>query len=119
MRVFDVAVIGGGLAGKSTAIHLLKKGYSILILEKSNPNKSIPCAGGMAASLENYFPLDLENAIETKINRVCFSWKNEDPVIAELTGKAPFLIVNRNNLDKILTKEVYRFRATILFSIKV
>jgi len=119
LSVFDVAVIGGGLAGKSTAIHLLKKGYSTLILEISNPNKSIPCAGGMAASVENYFPLDLENAIETKINRVYFSWKNKDPVIAELSGKSPFLIINRNNLDEILTKEAYRFGATILFSIKV
>ena len=119
MNVFDVAVIGGGLAGKSTAIHLLKKGYSILILEKFSPNKSIPCAGGMAASVRNYLPLDLENAIETEIKRVHFSWKNEDPVIAELSGKSPFLIVNRKNLDENLTKEVYRFGATILFSMNI
>ena len=119
MSVFDVVVIGGGLAGKSTAIHLLKKGYSILILEKSTPNKSIHCAGGMAASVRNFLPLNLENAIETEIKKVHFSWKNEDPVIAELTGKAPFLIVNRKSLDEILTKEVYRFGATILFSTNV
>ena len=119
MSIFDVVVIGGGLAGKSTAIHLLKKGYSILILEKSNPNKLIPCAGGMAASVRNYLPLDLENSIETEIKRVHFSWKNEDPVIAELSGKSPFLIVNRKNLDKILTKEIYKFGATILFSMNI
>jgi len=119
LSVFDVAIIGGGLAGKSTAIHLLKKGYSILILEKSTPNKSIHCAGGMAASVRNFLPLNLENAIETAIKKVHFSWKNEDPVIAELTGKSPFLIVNRKSLDEILTKEVYRFGATMLFSINV
>ena len=119
MSIFDVAVIGGGLAGKSTAIHLQKKGYSILILEKFNLNKSIYCAGGMAASVRNYLPLDVENAIETEIKRVHFSWKNEDPVIAELSGKSPFLIVNRKNLDEILTKEVYRLGATLLFSINI
>ena len=119
MSVFDVVIIGGGLAGKSTAIHLLKKGYSILILEKSNPNKSIPCAGGMAASVRNYLPLDLENAIETEIKRVHFSWKNKDPLIAELSGKSPFLIVNRKNLDQILTEKVYSFGATILFSMNI
>ena len=119
MSVFDVAVIGGGLAGKSTAIHLLKKGYSVLILEKFNPNKSIPCAGGMAASVRNYLPIDIENAIQTEIKRVHFSWKNKDPVIAELSGKSPFLIVNRKNLDEILTKEVYRFGARILFSMNL
>ena len=70
MNVFDVVIIGGGLAGKSTAIHLLKKGYSILILEKSKPYESIPCAGGMAASVRNYLPLNLENAIETASNEL-------------------------------------------------
>ena len=119
MNVFDVAIIGGGLAGKSTAIHLLRKGYSILILEKSKQNKYIPCAGGMAASVSQYLPLDLENVTETEIKRVHFSWKNEDPVIAELSGKSPFLIVNRKNLDELLTKEVIRFGASILFSINV
>ena len=73
----------------------------------------------MAASVENYLPLDLDNAKETEIKRVYFSWNNEDPVIAELSGKSPFLIVNRKNLDEILTKEVYRFGATILFSMKI
>ena len=119
MNIFDVAVIGGGLAGKSTAIHLLNKGYSILILEKSKPNKYIPCAGGMASSVFNYLPLNIENAIENEIKRVHFSWKNGDPVIAELSGKSPFLIINRKNLDEILTKEVYRFGATIFFSINI
>ena len=119
MSKFDVAIIGGGLAGKSTAIHLLKKGYSTLILEKSSPNKSIPCAGGMAASVINYLPINVENAIETEIKRVHFTWNNEDPVYAELSGKSPFLIVNRKILDEILTKEINRFKATILFSLKV
>ena len=119
MNIFDVAIIGGGLAGKSTAIHLLKKGYSVLILEKSNPFKPIPCAGGMAASIKNYLPLNLENSVETEIKRVHFTWENHDPVMAELYGKSPFLIINRKTLDEILTKEIYRFGAKILFSINV
>ncbi len=119
MSLFDIAIIGGGLAGKSTAINLLNKGYSVVILEKSRPKKPILCAGGMAASVKKYLPLNFENAIETKIKCVHFSWKNEDPVIAELCGKSPFLIVNRQNLDETLTKEVYRFGAKILFSINV
>ena len=119
MNIFDVAIIGGGLAGKSTAIHLLKKGYSVLILEKSNPFKPIPCAGGMAASIKNYLPLNLENSVETEIKRVHFTWENDDPVMAELYGKSPFLIINRKTLDEILTKEIYRFEAKILFSINV
>ncbi len=119
MNLFDVAIIGGGLSGKSTAINLLKKGYSVLILEKSERNKFIPCAGGMAASIKNYLPLNLDNIIETKIKRVHFTWNNEDPVIAKLSGQSPFLIVNRKNLDESLTKEVYECGAKILFSVNV
>ncbi len=35
MQTFDVAVLGGGPAGASTAIALLQKGYSVLLIEKS------------------------------------------------------------------------------------
>ena len=34
MIEFDVVIIGGGLSGSSTALHLSKKGYSVLIIEK-------------------------------------------------------------------------------------
>lgn len=33
-KVFDVAIVGGGLAGLSTSIVLAKKGYSVILFEK-------------------------------------------------------------------------------------
>ena len=56
MNFFDVIIIGGGLSGSSTAVHLSNKGYSVLVLEKSSHKRIIPCAGGMAATMRNFLP---------------------------------------------------------------
>jgi len=97
-----VIIIGGGLSGSSTAVHLSKKGYSVLVLEKSNHKSIIPCAGGMAATMTNFLPIDIHKAVETKVKRVHFTYESEDKVIAELSGVSPFLIVKREVLDNLL-----------------
>ena len=33
-NIFDIAVVGGGLAGLATSIELAKKGYTVVVLEK-------------------------------------------------------------------------------------
>ena len=95
-------IIGGGLSGSSTAVHLSNKGYSVLVLEKSSNKSIIPCAGGMAATMRNFLPLDIEKAIETEVKRVHFTYESKDKVIAELSGVSPFLIVKREVLDNLL-----------------
>lgn len=46
MKVFDLAIIGGGLAGCSTALHARKKGASVILLERGR-------CGGQASGV-NY-----------------------------------------------------------------
>ena len=116
MKLFDAIIIGGGLSGSSTAIHLSKKGYSVLILEISYQKGLIPCAGGMAASMCKLLPLNIEKAIETKVKRVDFTWKSKDRVIAELSGDSPFLIVRREKLDNLLINEAKSSGSIIIHS---
>ena len=97
-----MVIIGGGLSGSSTAVHLSNKGYSVLVLERSNNKRIIPCAGGMAASMTNFLPIDINKAIETKVERVHFTYESKDKVVAELSGVSPFLIVKREILDNLL-----------------
>jgi glycine oxidase len=48
MKIFDVGILGGGIAGLSTAYFLLKKGLSVILLEKSLIGKGTTwAAGGM------------------------------------------------------------------------
>ncbi len=102
MTLFDVIIIGGGLSGSSTAIHLSSKGYSVLVIEKSNKKVKVPCAGGMAASIKALLPLNIDEAVETEVKNVHFSWETGDNVVAKLSGESPFLIVKREKLDNLL-----------------
>ena len=114
MKCFDVIVIGGGLSGSSTALNLAKKGYSVLIIEKEKNQDFKPCAGGMASSMKKFLPLDIKDAIESKIKNVEFRWKGTDNVIADLTGESPFWIIKREKFDQLLTDESLRNGVQIL-----
>ena len=100
----DVIVVGGGAAGGAAAFHLAALGRSVLVLDQAPFPRHKPCGGGMAASVQQWFPFDLSPAVEAVIERVRFSWDLDDPVIAELPGSSPFWIVRRSRLDAFLVE---------------
>ena len=119
MKLFDVIIIGGGLSGSSTAVHLSNRGYSVLVLEKTSHKSIIPCAGGMAATMKNFLPIDIKKVIETEVKRVHFTYESKDNVIAELTGESPFLIVKREVLDNLLIEKAKSQGTFFINSVKV
>ena len=114
MKEFDIVIIGGGLSGSSTALNLSKKGYSVLIVEKGKLGDIKPCAGGMASSMKKFLPLDIDQAIESKIRNVEFRWESSDNVVADLSGESPFWIIRREKLDGLLLDEALKFGSEIL-----
>ena len=88
-RIRDVVIVGSGAAGGAAAAHLAAAGHDILLLEKDHNTRIKPCGGGMAASVQQWFPFSLEPAVEQVIRKVDFSWCLGDPVVAELPGDAP------------------------------
>ena len=114
MKAFDIIIIGGGLSGSSTALNLSKKGYSVLIVEKEEIGNFKTCAGGMASSMKKFLPLDIDQAIESKIKNVEFRWKSSDNVVADLSGESPFWIIRREKLDKLLLDEALKYGGEIL-----
>ena len=119
MKEFNVVIIGGGLSGSSTALNLSKKGYSVLVIEKEIVQNIKPCAGGMASSMKKFLPLDIEEAIESKIRNVEFRWKASDNVVANLSEESPFWIIKREKLDKLLLDEALKNGIEILRPAKV
>ena len=115
----DVIVVGAGAAGASAAFHLAQRGRSVLLLERQGPGRSKPCGGGMAASVQRWFPFELTPAVDQVIRRVCFTWCLEDPVVAELPGDAPFWIVRRAVLDQFLADRAVEAGAELRHGVDV
>jgi geranylgeranyl reductase family protein len=101
----EVIVVGGGPAGAAAAFHLAHRGRRVILLEAQSPGRAKACGGGMAASVQRWFPFELAPAVDQVIRRVRFTWCLEDPVIAELPGDAPFWIVRRSVLDAYLAEQ--------------
>jgi geranylgeranyl reductase family protein len=115
----DTIVIGAGPAGASAAFHLAHRGRDVVLLERQSPGRSKPCGGGMAASVQRWFPFDLSPVVDQVIRQVRFTWMLEDPVLANLPGEAPFWIVRRSNLDAFLAERAAEAGATLRHSTAV
>jgi geranylgeranyl reductase family protein len=110
----DVIVIGAGPAGAAAAFHLAARGRSVLLLDRQPPGRGKPCGGGMAASVQRWFPFALTPVVERVIRQVRFTWCLEDPVQAELPGDSPFWIVRRSHLDAFLGAQAAAAGAQLL-----
>ena len=115
---FDVAVVGAGAAGAATAYQLALRGRSVVLIDERALPRSKPCGGGMAASVQQWFPCDLTPAVDRVIDRVRFTWCLEDPVIADLPG-APFWIVRRDRLDWYLAEQALQAGAELVQGARV
>ena len=119
MTLIDVAIIGGGASGATTAFHLSNKGKNVCILEKNISTQERTCGGGMSAAAQNWFPFKLLPIVDEVIKNVEFSWCNNDKVIAELSGSSPFWIVKREKLDSFLLDQALNSGCNLLTTFNV
>ncbi len=119
MNPDDVLIIGAGASGSTAAFHLAKEGFQVKIVDKSSDFFLKPCAGGMAASVQKFFPFSLDPVIDEVITKVNFTWCLSDQVIAELPGDSPFWIVKREKLDAYISNRAAEQGAKLLTSFEV
>ena len=119
MTLIDVAIIGGGASGTTTAFHLASKSKNVCILEKNISSPERICGGGMSAAVQNWFPFKLQPIVDEVITNVEFSWCNTDKVVAKLSGSSPFWIVKREKLDSFLLDQALNAGCNLLTTFKV
>ena len=119
MTLIDVAIIGGGASGTTTAFHLASKSKKVCILEKNIFSPERICGGGMSAAVQNWFPFRLLPIVDELITNVEFSWCNTDKVVAELSGSSPFWIVKREKLDSFLLDQALNSGCNLLTTFNV
>jgi len=102
--MFDCIIVGAGPAGGTAAYHLAKRGCSVLLLEKAELPRYKPCGGGVSPAVQKWFDFDLTPAISFKINSVCYTWNQGDPVEVNL-DVPPIWMVRREVFDYFLVKQ--------------
>lgn len=76
MKTKDVIIVGGGLAGLTAALHLLKYGYTVTVFEKNGFPKHKVCGEYISNEVVPYLQslqLDLESLEPKHIDRLSFS----------------------------------------------
>lgn len=118
-RPVDSIIIGAGPAGAAAAFHLARQGRQVVLFERDQPGHGKACGGGMAASVQRWFPFDLAPVVDQVIREVRFTWALEDPVRATLPGEAPFWIVRRALLDGFLQDRAAEAGASLRYGTEV
>ncbi len=113
MKHFDVAVIGSGPSGASTAFHLAKKGISTVIIEKETLPRYKTCGGGFVFRGRKDLPFDITDVVEKEFRTVDiylgeklhFKTEREEPTIS---------MIMRDSFDNLITEKAKEFGATLL-----
>ena len=113
MNHYDVAVIGSGPSGASTAFHLAKQGISTVIIEKETLPRYKTCGGGFVYRGRKDLPFDITEVVEKEFhtvdvylgNKLHFKTHREKPTIS---------MVMRDSFDNLITKKAKEFGATLL-----
>lgn len=117
-KAFDVAIIGAGPSGASTALKLAKAGISTVVIEKEKLPRYKVCGGGFVYRGLSNMSFNVEEVIESKFHTVDiylgeklhFKTTRKDPIIS---------MIMRDSFDELITKEAKKYGAVLLDENKV
>lgn len=88
--MYDVIIIGGGVAGSSAAYRLAKAGIKVLVMEKEALPRYKTCGGGVISKVSELLPYKIYPVVECKlfnadiydhVNNLHFIIKRDEPII--------------------------------------
>ena len=115
MKEIEVLIIGGGLAGLTAAIHLSKKGFQVIVIEKNEFPKHKVCGEYISNEVVpylNWLGINSNDLHSTLITKLQFSIPNGKTVdcVLPLGGFG----ISRYALDEYLHRKAVSYGCTIL-----
>ncbi|WP_396171429.1 NAD(P)/FAD-dependent oxidoreductase [Flavobacterium sp.] len=113
--IVDVAVIGGGLAGLTSAIHLSKFGYKVILIEKNEFPKHKVCGEYISNEVLPYFQwlgLEISSLNPSNISKIEFSTGSGKTISGELPLGG--FGISRYNLDHYLSQKAIEYGCKII-----
>lgn len=111
LKQYDVAIIGGGPAGSSTAYHTAKLGLKTIMFEKAQYPRDKPCGGALSSRCLQY----LGEEAKKVINCDAKTMRLYSPKLAyfDETVKEGYFII-RSEFDHAMAKDAINAGATVL-----
>jgi geranylgeranyl reductase family protein len=75
-RTFDVAVVGGGPAGASAALSLVRAGMDVVVFEKAVVPRYKTCGGGVVARARRLLPTEMGEVFEQQCRTATMNLKH-------------------------------------------
>jgi geranylgeranyl reductase family protein len=114
MKHFDVAIIGSGPSGASTAFYLGKQGVSTVIIEKETLPRYKTCGGGFVNRGRKNMPFEIDEVIEREFFAVD-SYFNNSKIFYQSSKKKPIItMIMRDAFDNLIVEKAKEFGVTLL-----
>jgi geranylgeranyl reductase family protein len=115
---FDVAVVGAGPAGATTAYRLSRAHARVLLIDKVRFPRDKPCGGGLTMRAVRQLPFSVEPVVEERITRARCRLKYGS-VIERTSDRVLCLMTQRRRLDAFLVEQAAEAGATFRDGVRV
>jgi geranylgeranyl reductase family protein len=115
---FDVAVVGAGPAGATTAYRLSRAHARVLLIDKIRFPRDKPCGGGLTMRAVRQLPFSVEPVVEERITRARCRLKYGS-VIERTSDRVLCLMTQRRRLDAFLVEQAAEAGATFRDGVRV